>query len=588
MSGAAINSFNEVWLVDFEFSQPDGERPEPVCMVGREWRSGRVIRLWEDELQGLKASPISGGSNTLFVAYYASAELGCYLALRWPGPVRILDLCAEFKCKTSNLPVCCGRSLLGALAYYGLGGVQAAEKDSMRELAMRGGPYTGSERRDLLDYCQSDVDALAKLIAAMLPEIDLPRALLRGRNMAAAAVMEWNGTPIDTPTWSRLKDNWERIRSNLIVQVDRDYGVYDRQTFKMTRFTDYLIREDIPWPRLASGSLALDDKTFKMMAEAHPQLHSLRELRKTLSVLKLTDLAVGSDGRNRCLLSCFGAKTGRNAPSTTKFIFGLPAWLRGLIKPDAGRALAYVDWEQQEFGIAAALSGDEAMIAAYESGDPYLAFAKQAKAVPADATKQSHTRQRDLFKICALAVQYGMGETSLASAIKQTPSHARQLLRLHRETYSTFWKWNDAAVNHAMLWGRLYTVFGWEIHVGPQSNPRSLSNFPMQANGSEMLRLACCLGTEQGIQVCAPVHDAALIEAPVEIVGTDIFRTQEAMAEASRAVLRGFELRTDVKIVRYPDRYMDSRGEAMWNMVMNILSQKCFEARVCQFEPASL
>ena len=84
-------------------------------------------------------------------------------------------------------------------------------------------------------------------------------------------------------------------------------------------------------------------------------------------------------------------------------------WLRGLIKPPPGHGVAYIDWSQQEFGIAAALSGDANMLAAYQSGDPYLAFAKQAGAVPQDATKQSHSAQRDLFKACVLAVQYGMG-----------------------------------------------------------------------------------------------------------------------------------------------------------------------------------
>ena len=65
-------------------------------------------------------------------------------------------------------------------------------------------------------------------------------------------------------------------------------------------------------------------------------------------------------------------------------------WVRGLIRPGPGTALAYVDYEQQEFGIAAALSGDPAMMDAYRSGDPYLAFARQAGAVPAEATKQTH------------------------------------------------------------------------------------------------------------------------------------------------------------------------------------------------------
>jgi DNA polymerase I len=60
------------------------------------------------------------------------------------------------------------------------------------------------------------------------------------------------------------------------------------------------------------------------------------------------------------------------------------------------------------------LSGDLAMQAAYRSGDPYLAFAKQAGAVPSDATKRTHGPTRELFKQCALAVQYGMEAESLA------------------------------------------------------------------------------------------------------------------------------------------------------------------------------
>jgi hypothetical protein len=40
---------------------------------------------------------------------------------------------------------------------------------------------------------------------------------------------------------------------------------------------------------------------------------------------------------------------------------------------------------------------------AYASGDPYLAFAKQAGAVPPDATKHSHKAARDQFKACASA-----------------------------------------------------------------------------------------------------------------------------------------------------------------------------------------
>ena len=201
------------------------------------------------------------------------------------------------------------------------------------------------------------------------------------------------------------------------------------------------------------------------------------------------------------------------------------------------------------------------MAAAYQSGDPYLTFGKQAHAIPTDATKATHKAQRELFKQCVLAVQYGMEAESLALRIGQPAIVARDLLAAHRETYQRFWRWSDAAVDQAMLTGSLHTVFGWHVHIGERSNPRSLRNFPMQANGAEMLRLACCLATERGIQVCAPLHDAVLICAPLDRIEDDIASMRTAMAEASRAVLSGFELGTDAAVVRYPDRYMDPRGQ---------------------------
>jgi hypothetical protein len=151
---------------------------------------------------------------------------------------------------------------------------------------------------------------------------------------------------------------------------------------------------------------------------------------------------------------------------------------------------------------------------------------------------------------------------------------ARDLLRAHHDTFRICWRWSDAAVDRAMLHNTLHTVFGWCIHVGADSNPRSLRNFPMQANGAEMLRLACCLATERGIEVCAPVHDAVLICAPLDRLEDDITTMRAAMADASRTVLDGFELRTDAMRVRYPDRFQDPRGAAMWNRVIELIAKR--------------
>ena len=93
----------------------------------------------------------------------------------------------------------------------------------------------------------------------------------------------------------------------------------------------------------------------------------------------------------------------------------------------------------------------------------------------------------------------------------------------------------------------------------------------MQANGAEMLRLACCLGIERGIEVCAPIHDAVLICAPLDRLETDVERMRQCMTEASQIVLNGFEVRTEAKLVRHPDHYSDPRGERMWQEILSLL-----------------
>jgi len=571
--GDPLAEYRKVFFVDYEFSAPPGERPRPVCLVAQELRSGEVVQVWEDDLHQMYCPPFPITPDTLYIAYYASAELGCHLALGWPLPYNVLDLYTEFRTLTNGKPLVGGRGLVGALMHYGLDAMDATEKDSMRMLAIRGGPWTADERRDLLAYCESDVVALAKLLPRMLPHIDLPQALLRGRYMKAAARMEHTGIPVDVAGLSRIQAYWGDIQDSLINRINDNYGVYDGRTFKADRWAAWLSTHGISWPMLESGRLAMDDDTFREMSRAHPSIAPLRELRVAMSQMRRLNLAVGSDNRNRLLISAFQSKTGRNQPSTTKFIFGPAVWLRSLIQPPPGWGLAYVDWSQQEFGIAAALSGDEAMMDAYATGDPYMAFAIQAGAAPVGASKKTHGNVRGLFKACVLAVQYSMGAKSLSMRIGQSEAEARELLRLHRETYWKFWQWSDAAVDHAMIHNRLWTVFGWNIFVGDPVNPRSLRNFPMQANGAEMLRLACCLATERNIRVCAPIHDALLVEAPLEDLDDTILTTQKAMADASNIVLDGFRLRTDVEVVRHPDRYMDGRGEKMWTTVQELLDE---------------
>ena len=66
-------------------------------------------------------------------------------------------------------------------------------------------------------------------------------------------------------------------------------------------------------------------------------------------------------------------------------------------------------------------------------------------------------------------------------------------------------------------------------------NTRSLQNFPVQANAAEMMRLAAIYATEAGVEVCAPVHDAFLIAAPIDDIDHAVSVMQAAMASSASA-----------------------------------------------------
>lgn len=580
-----MNIPENCWVVDFEFCQPVGEVPRPICMVARNFHTRETLRIWLwDEI--VPEPSILLGKDCLYVAYLASSELSCHLALGWGSPARILDLYVEFRLLTCGVSPPFGSSLLGASLYFDLPGIASEEKKCMRELAMRGGPFTESEKLDLLDYCESDVTALAALLQKMWPNIDLPRALIRGRFMMAVAKVERTGIPVAADELALLLLKWDQIRRELALKVDGEFGVYDGTTFKAARFREYCERQRIRWPKLESGEPCLKWETFKRMACLYPQLLPLCELRRTLGQMRLSELSVGSDGRNRYLTGVFGSKTGRNQPSSSKAIFGPARWIRHLIKPASGMAVAYIDYSQQEFGIAAAQSGDEAMMEAYRSGDPYLEFAKMAGSVPPNATKQSHPVERDRYKVAALGILMGMGAEQIGVQTMTCGATGARLLRQHKEFFSDYWEWSDAQVDRAMLGEVLTSEFGWALHPF-HDRPTTYRNFKLQANGADMLRLAVIAITERDIRLCAMIHDAVLIEAPIAQIGEAVFETRRQMGAASRAVLSGFEIGTDSEIIRFPERVTDSRGVEMWKIVSRLAGIGC-SSSPAQFAQAPL
>jgi hypothetical protein len=564
-----LRRFAEVWFIDTEFRAPDGERQTPVCLVGYELRTRRTVRCWQNDLW--KPPPFETGADRLFVCYYAVAEVSTFIALGWTPPVCILDLFTEFRNVTNGLKLEHGNGLLSALDCYGLPSMSAAEKEAGRHLVMGRTFYTEIERKRIIEYCEADTASLVGLLDRMWADLDLEDALLRGEYMRALAYVEWQSVPLDKPLYEKLSRHWSTLKLALIEQVDPHYHVYAGTRFVTALFEIYLQRQGIVWPRLPDGSPRLDKVTFRDMVKLYPQLNALHELRNTLAKARLSDLRIGTDGRNRCSLSAFRTVTSRNAPRASQYIFGPSRWLRRLIRPPTGYGLAYLDWKAQEIGLGAALASDEAMMADYACGDPYAAFARRQHLMPPDGTEKSHPLVRERCKTLELGLNYGMSDFGLAQRLDIAEIEAADLTDRHRQAYPKFWDYADRVVHTGMQGLDLRSVFGWRPRLGPDTKPKSLRNWPCQSGGTAMLQLAIVAGIEAGIKIVAPVHDAVMILAPLYRLKQDADAMCDLMVRASEVVTGGFPIRVDQELIRWPDRYRDKRGTEMWAYAMRAM-----------------
>jgi DNA polymerase family A len=587
--------FPEIWAVDTEYypgsglanGGRDGDPITPLCLVALEMRSGRLIRLWQDEFG--PSPPYSIGPDSVVIGYMASAELGTHLALNWSQPANVLDPYIEFRHCTNDGSIEPEDrkkgfyGLDGALRYFLEDAIDSAHKKEMRDRIIQGPPYTFEEAKNILDYCEEDARALARLVPHIISTIrSLPHALFRGKFQWDIALQERRGLSVDLPLLTRFRTQWDAIRCDLVIEKDFAgiYKIVDgRPHWRKQQFADYLQRSGLApvWPRLASGAFDEADDAFKEMEGRYPQIKQLRQLRYTLSKLKINDLAVGSDGRNRCVLGAYGTKTARNAPSNSKYIFGPAKWLRFLITPPPGRALVHRDYSQQEVRIAAVKSGDTALLHACESGDVYLDMAIRLGLAPDGATADTHPGARALFKTAVLGINYGLQGKSLAAKTGLTLFEACEIITRLRARFHVFEDYSRNVQDHAGLNLEIGTPFGWYMQCPPAINPRVVRNFPIQSTAAEIYHVAVMLAERRGIELVASIHDALIAEVDARDAKKVSAALDRAMRDASRLVLGGYELPTEEQIVQPGRRFFDKNGADMWGTIMALLNK--LEAR---------
>jgi hypothetical protein len=358
--------FREIWVVDGEWRPGrglanggvSGDRATPHCLCAYEIRSRRMIKLRQRDFGRFPPYRLDG--EALIVTYMLSADYGgIHLPLGWGKPAFAFDAYVEFRHAANDAAAKSEDrkdnfySLAGALRYFGEDEIDVAHKKNTRDRILAGPPFTEAEEKTHLDYCADDTLALARLLPHLVSLTpSLRQAHMRAEVQWGVAQQEWRGVPIDMPKLNALRSNWIDMQADLVREMDAPFGCYafdalGQPHWRKALFAQFLrgnpftAGKAMSWPTLESGALDETDQTFRDMGALYPFIEPLRELRYTLSKLKLNQLAVGNDGRNRALLHAYGTKTARNAPSNSKFVFGPAKWIRHLIVAPPGLVLIH-------------------------------------------------------------------------------------------------------------------------------------------------------------------------------------------------------------------------------------------------------
>lgn len=231
--------------------------------------------------------------------------------------------------------------------------------------------------------------------------------------------------------------------------------------------------------------------------------------------------SVGPDMRVRPYMNIFGAQSSRSQPGASGFMFLKPAWMRSLVQPEPGKMLFGIDYGQQEFFLAALLSGDDNMIAAYLSGDPYMWGAKKAGAIPEDGTRQSHKIERDLFKNTYLGILYGMTKYGLAVKLTgdtgrtYTEEQAQEQIDLFEEMFPDFMEWKSDVAHEYGPGSVIRLPCGWRMW-GDNENIRSVLNVPIQGFSASVMRNAVSRCDNNAVYIGWTLHDALYGEDKIE------------------------------------------------------------------------
>ena len=578
--------FEHVDVLDFEYKQTDGNPPKPVCIVIKDLFTEKTIKEWLVNKKFKYPHPIQ---KTLFVCHWAVAEVSCLIELGIDKPRAVFDTFIEEK-KMFN-GILRGFGLVDVCERHGIKGVMSHEKKEIwRKYIMDNYPnYTTEDEAGIMGYCEEDVVTTEKLFLSQLDKLTkkdnnfnriISQACFHGKAMGYCAQVEANGIHIDHKLFKDFRANFEKIKKLEIEEINKLCNVFDGDTFNQKKFEEFLKKEQLykRWPKTPTGKPKTDDRTFYRFQHI-PKIFALKNSLFIINSQKLKGYQLGEDNRSRSRLNMFGQLTGRTNVSTATNPFGAPRMMRTMIHPDEDSVYGYFDFKAQEPNVMAALSQDKNMLAAVDSPDPYLYVAKFVKAVPEYATKKSHPVERERYKVSYLAIAYDQTPYGLSAKLGVSLAKATFIHSNILNAFKDYKFWIKGVKVNAGRRGFFETKYGWKYHLNDESkvNPKRLSNYPIQANGGEVLRMAMIDVMEGGFDknLSMIIHDALLLHIPRKNLAASVRKIKSLMEKAAEKVI-GRKITVDTKIIR-KHFYQEDEHQKRWDMLYG----KYLKAKEC-------
>ncbi|MFI2810945.1 DNA polymerase [Microbulbifer sp. JSM ZJ756] len=221
---------------------------------------------------------------------------------------------------------------------------------------------------------------------------------------------------------------------------------------------------------------------------------------------------------------------------------------RNIFIPDEGMSLCYVDYDQFEIGIMAALSSDSKMKSIYEEGDAYKDLAVHIF---------DDESMRKKAKVMFLSYTYGMSIENIVSSVRELGGSQRNA-RAYFSEFAIFEDWKEKLNEKFLKDGKIPTISANYLNRSTGSDScykgltekekRTSVNHVIQGTATYIFKKALLeLSKIDSIQILIPMHDAVLFQHPKKVdpdfavkIFEDVMTTELAGKVAGKASIEEF------------------------------------------------